>query len=73
MNVGEKLARFAPQVQLRDVLAGFDDGTKQMPSQESGHAALLFIDLSGFTALTERSAARGRRGAENLTEIINKY
>lgn len=34
---------------------------------------LLFSDVSGFTALSERLAVLGPRGAEHLTEIINQY
>jgi class 3 adenylate cyclase/tetratricopeptide (TPR) repeat protein len=30
-----------------------------------------FVDISGFTALSERLARRGRVGAEELTEILN--
>lgn len=32
---------------------------------------LLFADLSGFTAMTERLAAIGRRGAEEVSSIIS--
>ncbi len=34
-------------------------------------AALLFVDVSGYTALTERLAALGRVGSEMLTDIVN--
>jgi class 3 adenylate cyclase/tetratricopeptide (TPR) repeat protein len=34
---------------------------------------LLFSDVSGFTALSERLAALGPKGAEHLTEVINRY
>jgi len=34
---------------------------------------LLFSDVSGFTALSERLAALGPKGAEHLTGVINKY
>lgn len=30
-----------------------------------------FVDISGFTALSERLARRGRIGAEELTEVLN--
>jgi class 3 adenylate cyclase/tetratricopeptide (TPR) repeat protein len=31
---------------------------------------VLYVDVSGFTALTERLAARGKVGAEEITEVI---
>ena len=31
---------------------------------------VLFVDVSGFTALTERLAARGKAGAEEITDVI---
>lgn len=34
--------------------------------------SLLFADLSGFTSMSEKLSALGRRGAEKLTEIINR-
>jgi class 3 adenylate cyclase/tetratricopeptide (TPR) repeat protein len=33
---------------------------------------LCFIDISGFTALSERLAAKGRVGAEELTEVLGR-
>lgn len=35
--------------------------------------SLLFADVSGFTALSERLAVLGLEGAERLTEIMNDY
>src|SRR3954451_9821088 len=32
---------------------------------------LTFIDISGFTQLTERLAARGKVGAEEVTDILD--
>ena len=32
---------------------------------------LCHIDISGFTSLSERLAARGRVGAEELTEVLD--
>src|SRR5687767_3181682 len=32
---------------------------------------LVFVDISGFTALSERLATRGKVGAEELTFAIN--
>jgi class 3 adenylate cyclase/tetratricopeptide (TPR) repeat protein len=34
---------------------------------------LLFSDVSGFTALSERLAVLGPKGAEHLTGVINRY
>jgi class 3 adenylate cyclase/tetratricopeptide (TPR) repeat protein len=36
-------------------------------------ATLLFADISGFTAMSERLNARGRAGAEEITRIVNAY
>ncbi len=33
---------------------------------------LCFVDISGFTSLSERLARRGRIGAEELTDILNR-
>lgn len=43
------------------------------PASEQFPAALLFADISGFTALTERLAQRGPVGAEELTSLLNAY
>ncbi len=34
---------------------------------------LLFADVSGFTALSERLATLGQEGAEQLTDLMNRY
>ncbi|HUR49130.1 MAG TPA: adenylate/guanylate cyclase domain-containing protein [Acidimicrobiales bacterium] len=36
-------------------------------------ASLAFVDVSGFTALSERLAAQGRAGAEEITELLGVY
>src|SRR3954466_2427140 len=35
-------------------------------------ATLVFADVSGFTAMSERLAKRGKIGAEETTEVINR-
>jgi class 3 adenylate cyclase/tetratricopeptide (TPR) repeat protein len=35
--------------------------------------ALLFADISGFTALSERLSALGQEGAEQITSLVNSY
>jgi class 3 adenylate cyclase/tetratricopeptide (TPR) repeat protein len=37
------------------------------------HGTLLYADISGFTAMSERLSTLGREGAEQVTEIINRY
>lgn len=32
---------------------------------------LVFVDISGFTALTERLARRGKAGAEEISDVLN--
>jgi class 3 adenylate cyclase len=41
------------------------------PEGEHLAAAVLFADISGFTALTERLARTGPSGVEELTELLN--
>lgn len=43
------------------------------PRSEHIPAAVLFADISGFTALTEQLAQQGPVGAEMLTHILNTY
>ncbi|MBE7555372.1 MAG: AAA family ATPase [Anaerolineales bacterium] len=43
------------------------------PTAETFPAAVLFADISGFTALTEHLAQKGPAGAEELTQHLNTY
>lgn len=43
------------------------------PLSESFQAVVLFTDISGFTALTERLAEKGPVGVESLARILNDY
>src|SRR5215211_6807320 len=36
-------------------------------------AVVMFADISGFTALTERLAEKGTAGVEKLARILNDY
>ena len=49
------------------------DLLRQGKLQRQAHAAALNLDISGFTAMTERFAAQGNAGAEELTAIINSF
>ena len=43
------------------------------PTTENLTAAAVFADISGFTSLTEKLAARGPQGVETLSRILNDY
>lgn len=47
--------------------------TVGQPSGNWLDGSLLFSDVSGFTALSERLAHQGQEGAEQLTHAINTY
>ncbi|MEW5849756.1 MAG: adenylate/guanylate cyclase domain-containing protein [Myxococcota bacterium] len=49
------------------------DRAERTPTWQRLPAAVLFADITGFTPLTERLAARGPAGAEELTRILNSY
>jgi class 3 adenylate cyclase/tetratricopeptide (TPR) repeat protein len=43
------------------------------PLAKDFQAAVMFADISGFTALTERLAEKGAAGVETLARILNDY
>ncbi len=43
------------------------------PLAKDFQAAVMFADISGFTALTERLAEKGTAGVETLARILNDY
>lgn len=60
---------YVPRLVLKDLYA-----LKQgQEPQSQFETALLFADISGFTALTERLASQGPGGMEQLTQILNAY
>jgi class 3 adenylate cyclase len=64
-----ELASYVPALVVRR----FADRHEPLGAAESERflAAVLFADISGFTALTERLAASGPGGVEELTELLN--
>lgn len=44
-----------------------------IPHEENFDAVLLFVDISGFTLLTEQLAASSPEGAERLADLLNEY
>lgn len=67
----ETLASYLPPLIVRQYAA--DPSPPSAPSAEGFTAAVLFADISGFTALTERLAQKGPTGAEELTRVLNLY
>ncbi len=59
------LAPYVPRL-----AAEWDLDASEAPWREI-EATCCFVDISGFTALSERLARRGRIGAEELTEVLN--
>lgn len=50
-----------------------DPAPPNKPFVEQHRAAVLFVDISGFTALTEEFAARGPSGAEDISAVLNDF
>ncbi|MGB0385679.1 MAG: adenylate/guanylate cyclase domain-containing protein [Ardenticatenaceae bacterium] len=67
----ETLSSYVPALITRRLMA--DPTPLSGPTSERFQAAVLFADISGFTALTERLAERGPGGAEELTRLLNDY
>lgn len=65
---------YLPRYLVKAELADFS--TQPSPREASGeflHGTLLFADISGFTAMSERLSTLCREGAEQITEIVNRY
>ncbi|MCA1850288.1 MAG: adenylate/guanylate cyclase domain-containing protein, partial [Acidobacteria bacterium] len=67
----ETLTSYVPALITRRLAGNSNRFTE--PTVERSSAAVLFADISGFTALTERLAARGPAGAEEMTHLLNTY
>lgn len=67
----ELLASFVPKLIQKRV--SIDPLPIEAPVGEDFPAVVLFADISGFTALTEKLATRGPVGVETLARILNEY
>jgi len=57
---------------MRALIPSFiSDRYQSQQSQGRFHTAALFVDISGFTALTESLMKHGKEGAEHLTNALN--
>jgi class 3 adenylate cyclase/tetratricopeptide (TPR) repeat protein len=68
--MGDTLARLALDAYVPRMAAEWDLDAPGALWREID-ATCCFVDISGFTALSERLARRGRIGAEELTEVLN--
>ncbi len=67
----EVLASYVPAMIRRRLV---DRGSPGTPEDfERHHAAVLLVDISGFTRLTEKLAEHGAGGLEELTGVLNAY
>ena len=67
----DRFSCFVPRCVQR-AIAGMSASTDPEPGPESFYAAVLFADISGFTAMTERLAAKSN-GAELLSQKLNDF
>ena len=65
------LAPYAPKWVFLSLRDGW--GEAEAPFAERRRAAVLFLDIAGFTSVSERLSRRGSRGAEELSELLNGY
>src|SRR6266487_2779928 len=67
----ELLASYVPRLIQKRVILNPEPISS--PIRESFQSVVLFADISGFTALTEKLAQRGPAGVESLARILNDY
>ncbi len=68
-EVLKQYSAYVPRLVLKDLHAR----KLGLEPESQFETALLFADISGFTALTERLAKQGPGGMEQLTQILNAY
>ncbi|MGB1206830.1 MAG: tetratricopeptide repeat protein [Chitinophagales bacterium] len=69
----QTLSAYLPKVLLQKIIKHRKQQNTNNKLVENMEAALLFADVSGFTALTEQLAQKGLQGTEELTQILNNY
>src|SRR4051812_11091902 len=62
---GDSLLPYVPRLALAWAATGDD------PRHRRIHGSLAFVDISGFTKLTERLARKGKVGAEEMSDILS--
>lgn len=64
------LASYVPGLLLRGLAEGVHPGVA--PDHRRYHAAVMFVDVSGFTAMSDQLAGLGPRGAELLSLTLDR-
>ena len=70
-NLLHTLQSYVPDPITRRIAAGLT--IPAAPHSVTWPAAVLLVDISGFTPLTEKLAARGPLGAEELSRLLDIY
>lgn len=70
-NLIHTLKSYVPEILQNRILA--DSTPPNKPFTGDYTAAVLFVDISGFTALTEGFVAKGPSGAEDISSILNDF
>lgn len=65
------LAGYVPPVVVRRIAK--ENGPIATPSTETLDGSCLFVDIAGFTPLTERLSKRGTVGAETMAGLLDRY
>ncbi|MFN2285753.1 MAG: zinc-ribbon domain-containing protein, partial [Anaerolineae bacterium] len=65
----ESVVTYLPRYLVQTELAAPDDA----PDGEFLRGTLLFSDISGFTAMSERLSTLGKEGAEQIVALVNHY
>ncbi len=71
LSLIETLKSYIPEILQKRIAA--EPAPPNKPFGENYQAAVLFVDISGFTALTEEFAAKGPSGAEDISAVLNKF
>lgn len=69
-NLARVLATYVPGAVARRLAS--NPAPIQVPDMEHASGVCLFLDITGFTPLTERLARLGSAGAEQMAGILNK-
>lgn len=70
IEIIKSLSHFVPKLILRRLCKS---ETISLPEIETYQACVAFVDLSGFTALTEKMCLLGLEGVEKLSIVLNNY